>query len=107
MTQKIQVPIIAEKHQEGEKPEYLFWVGSMGAFDDRYQKVTRAFVKILHHLGVDYAVLGTEEVSSGDAARRAGNEMLFQMQAMQNIELFEQYGVQKIITCDPHAFNTF
>jgi Fe-S oxidoreductase len=106
-TTKISVPIISEKHANGEKPEYLFWVGSMGAFDDRYQKVTRAFVRILHHLGVDYAVLGTEEVSSGDAARRAGNEMLFQMQAMQNIELFNQYEVQKILTCDPHAFNTF
>lgn len=107
MTNKITVPIISEKHANGEKPEYLFWVGSMGAFDDRYQKVTRAFVRILHHLGVDYAVLGTEEVSSGDAARRAGNEMLFQMQAMQNIEIFNQYEVTKILTCDPHAFNTF
>lgn len=106
-TTKITVPIIADKHANGANPEYLFWVGSMGAFDDRYQKVTRAFVRILHYLDVDYAVLGTEEISSGDAARRAGNEMLFQMQAMQNIELFEQYEVKKILTCDPHAFNTF
>jgi Fe-S oxidoreductase len=106
-TKKIEVPVMADRDEKGEKPEYLFWVGSMGAFDDRYKKVTRAFVRILHHLGVDYAVLGTEEVSSGDAARRAGNEMLFQMQALQNIELFEKYGVKKILTCDPHAFNTF
>lgn len=107
MTNKISVPVISEKHAQGETPEYLFWVGSMGAFDDRYQKVTRAFVRILHYLEIDYAVLGTEEISSGDAARRAGNEMLFQMQAMQNIEIFNQYEVKKILTCDPHAFNTF
>ncbi len=106
-TKKIEVPTMSEKYQKGEKPEYLFWVSSMGAFDDRYKKVTQAFVKILTYLGVDYAVLGTEEMSSGDAARRAGNEMLFQMQALQNIEIFNQYEVRKILTCDPHAFNTF
>lgn len=104
---EITVPIMAEKHQNGEKPEYLFWVSSMGAFDDRYKKVAQAFVKILNWLEVDFAVLGTEEMSSGDAARRAGNEMLFQMQALQNIEIFNQYGVKKILTCDPHAYNTF
>jgi Fe-S oxidoreductase/nitrate reductase gamma subunit len=99
----LEVPLMAE----GKKPEYLFWVGSAGAFDDRYKKVSREFVKILNHLGIDYAVLGVEETDSGDVARRAGNEMLFQMQAMMNIELMNGYEVKKIITCDPHDFNTF
>jgi len=104
---KIEVPVMADLFAKGEKPEYLFWVGSAGAFDDRYKKVTRSFIKILTHLNVSYAVLGVEESSSGDIARRAGNEMLFQMQAMMNIELLNAYEVKKIITCDPHAFNTF
>ncbi|MEZ5081856.1 MAG: (Fe-S)-binding protein [Bacteroidales bacterium] len=78
-----------------------------GAFDDRYKKVTREFVKILNFLKIDYAVLGTEETDSGDVARRAGNEMLFQMQAMMNIEVMNGYEVKKIITCDPHDYNTF
>ncbi|MBU8891662.1 MAG: (Fe-S)-binding protein [Bacteroidales bacterium] len=105
--QKIKVPVMADLFAKGEKPEYLLWVGSAGAFDDRYKKVTRAFVKILTHLNISYAVLGVEESSSGDVARRAGNEMLFQMQAMTNIEIMNSYEVKKIITCDPHAFNTF
>ena len=104
---KISVPTMAELAANGQEPEYLFWVGSAGAFDDRYKKVSRAFVKILSYLNVSYGVLGTEELSSGDVARRAGNEMLFQMQAMTNIETMNAYGVKKIITCDPHAFNTF
>jgi len=98
---------MAEKAAAGTDPEFLFWVGSSGAFDDRYKKVTRAFVKILAYLDINYAVLGTEEISSGDVARRAGNEMLFQMQALTNIETFNAYNVKKIITCDPHAYNTF
>jgi Fe-S oxidoreductase len=98
---------MADLAARGEKPEFLFWVGSAGAFDDRYKHVSRAFVKVLEHLGTSYAVLGTEESSSGDVARRAGNEMLFQMQAMMNIEIFEGYEVKKILTCDPHAYNTF
>ena len=98
---------MADLAAQGKKPEYLFWVGSAGAFDDRYKKVSREFVKILNHLGVDYAVLGTEETDSGDVARRAGNEMLFQMQAMMNIEVLNGYEVKKIITCDPHDYNTF
>jgi len=105
--QKIEVPVMADLFAKGEKPEYLLWIGSAGAFDDRYKKVTRAFVKILTHLNISYAVLGVEESSSGDIARRAGNEMLFQMQAMTNIEIMNSYEVKKIITCDPHAFNTF
>lgn len=103
----LQVPLMAEKFAKGEKPEYLFWVGSAGAFDDRYKKVTREFIKVLNHLGTSYAVLGTEESDSGDVARRAGNEMLFQMQALTNIELFRMYEVEKIITCCPHDFNSF
>jgi Fe-S oxidoreductase/nitrate reductase gamma subunit len=103
----IKVPVMAEVAASGRQPEYLVWIGSAGAFDDRYKQSTKAFVRILDHLKVDYAVLGTEESSSGDVARRAGNEMLFQMQALMNIELFNAYGVRKIITCDPHAYNTF
>lgn len=103
---KIQVPIMADLAAEGKKPEYLFWVCSAGAFDDRYKKVTREFVKILTYLNIDYAVLGTEESDSGDIARRTGNEMLFQMQAMTNIEILNGYEVKKIITCCPHDYNT-
>jgi Fe-S oxidoreductase len=103
----LEVPLMAGKMNEGKKPEFLFWVGSAGAFDDRYKKVTRAFVKILDYLKIDYAVLGTEETDSGDVARRAGNEMLFQMQAMMNIEVMNGYEVKKIITADPHDYNTF
>jgi Fe-S oxidoreductase len=103
----VEVPIMADLFAKGEKPEYLFWVGSAGAFDDRYKKVTQAFVKVLTHLKINYAVLGTEESSSGDVARRAGNEMLFQMQALMNIELMEGYEITKVITCDPHVYNTF
>jgi Fe-S oxidoreductase len=104
---KVSVPTMADLFSRGETPEYLFWVGSAGAFDDRYKKVTREFVKILTHFKVSYAVLGTEETDSGDVVRRAGNEMLFQMQALMNIELFNMYGVKKILTCCPHDFNTF
>ena len=105
--QKIEVPVMADLFAKSEKPEYLLWIGSAGAFDDRYKKVTRAFVKILTYLNISYAVLGVEESSSGDVVRRTGNEMLFQMQAMTNIEIMNSYEVKKIITCDPHAFNTF
>lgn len=104
---KVEVPVMADLLAKGEKPEYLLWVGSAGAFDDRYKHVSRAFVKVLDFIGTSYAVLGTEESSSGDVARRAGNEMLYQMQAMMNIEIFEGYEVKKILTCDPHAYNTF
>lgn len=102
----LDVPLLSDKISEGKNPEYLFWVGSAGAFDDRYKKVTREFVKILNQLKIDYAVLGIEETDSGDVARRAGNEMLFQMQAMMNIEVLNGYKVKNIITCDPHEFNT-
>ena len=91
----------------GEKPEYLFWVGCAGAFDDRYKKVVRAFVKILTYMNVSYAVLGKEETCTGDPARRAGNEMLYQMQALQVIEIFSRYNVNKVITICPHCYNIF
>lgn len=102
---KIEVPVMSEVFAKGEKPEFLFWVGSAGAFDDRYKKVSQAFVKILHYLKVSYAVLGIEETDSGDVARRSGNEMLFQMQALMNIEVMNGYEIKKIITCDPHDYN--
>lgn len=107
MSKKITIPIMSELFAQGRKPEFLWWVGSAGAFDDRNKKVSRAFAKILTYLGTDFAVLGKEESSSGDVARRAGNEMLFQMQALMNISLLDQYGVTKILTCDPHVYNSF
>jgi len=106
-TRKIEVPVIADLFARGEKPEYLFWVGCAGAFDDRYRKVVRSFTKILTYLDVSYAVLGKEETCTGDPARRAGNEMLYQMQALQVIELLKAYEVKKIITVCPHCFNIF
>lgn len=106
-TRKVEIPVMADSFARGERPEYLFWVGCAGAFDDRYKKVTRAFAKILTYLGTDFAILGKEETCTGDPARRAGNEMLYQMQALQNIELFKAYEVKKIITICPHCFNIF
>jgi Fe-S oxidoreductase len=91
----------------GVKPEYIFWIGSAGAYDDRYKNVSRSMIKILNHLKVSYAVLGIEETSTADAARRAGNEMLYQMQAFMIIDLLKNYQVRKILTCDPHTYNTF
>jgi Fe-S oxidoreductase/nitrate reductase gamma subunit len=101
------VPVMADLHDKGKEPEYLFWVGCAGAYDDRYKKVVRAFIKILNHLGTSFAVLGREESCSGDPARRAGNEMLYQMQAMQNIDILKRYGVTKILTICPHCYNIF
>lgn len=106
-SRKIEIPVMADLFAKGEKPEYLFWVGCAGAFDDRYKKVVRAFAKILTHLNISYAVLGKEETCTGDPARRAGNEMLYQMQALQLIELFKMYEIKKIITICPHCFNIF
>ncbi len=105
-TKTIKVPTMAEMAANGEQPEILFWVGCAGAFDDRYKKVTRAFTMILDHVGIKYAVLGTEESCTGDPAKRAGNEFLFQMQAIQNIEVLNAYQVKKIVTACPHCFNT-
>ncbi len=102
----LKIPTMAECMAKGEPPEILFWVGCAGAFDDRYKKVTQAFVKILDYIGIRYAVLGTEESCTGDPARRAGNEFLFQMQALGNIEILNGYQVHKIVTACPHCFNT-
>lgn len=100
------VPTMAELAAKGESPEVLFWVGCAGSFDDRAKRVTTAFVKILNAVGIKYAVLGTEETCTGDPARRAGNEFLFQMQAMNNIQVLNGYNVKKIVTACPHCFNT-
>jgi heterodisulfide reductase subunit D len=100
------VPTMAELAAKGESPEVLFWVGCAGSFDDRAKRVTKAFVKILNAVGVKFAVLGTEETCTGDPARRAGNEFLFQMQAVSNIQVLNGYNIKKIVTACPHCFNT-
>lgn len=103
---KIKIPTMAELAAENKTPEVLFWVGCAGSFDDRYKRVTWAIVKILNHIGISFAVLGTEESCTGDPAKRAGNEFLFEMQAISNIQVLNGYGVKKIITACPHCFNT-
>ncbi|MBV7268318.1 (Fe-S)-binding protein [Winogradskyella luteola] len=105
MSEQLKVPTMAEYMAEGKQPEILFWVGSAGSYDDRAKKITKAFVKILNKANVDFAVLGTEESNTGDLAKRAGNEFLFQMQAVMNIEVLNAYEVKRIVTCDPHSFN--
>lgn len=100
------IPIMADLAAEGKEPEILFWVGCAGSFDARAQKVTKAFCKIMNETGIDYAILGNEEMCTGDPARRAGNEFVFQMTALQNIETLKMYKVQKIVTACPHCFNT-
>ena len=102
----IKVPTLAECMAEGRTPEILFWVGCAGSFDERAKKITKAFVKLLDNAKVDFAVLGAEDSCSGDPAKRAGNEFLFQMQAMTNIEVMNAYEVKKIVTTCPHCFNT-
>lgn len=97
---------MAEYQSEGKKPEVLFWVGCAGSFDARAQKVTKAFVKILEAAGIEFAILGNEESCTGDPARRAGNEFVFQMTALQNIEVLNMYEVKDIVTACPHCFNT-
>ena len=92
--------------QEGKSPEVLFWVGCAGSYDERAQRVSRAFAEILNKAKVEFAILGAEEGCTGDPAKRAGNEFLFQMQAMQNIEVLNGYGIKKIVTACPHCFNT-
>lgn len=104
--EKIVVPTMAEMISAGKKPEVLFWVGCAGSFDDRAKKITKAFVRILNKAGIDFAVLGAEESCTGDPAKRAGNEFLFMMQAMQNIEVLKAYEVTNIVTTCPHCFNT-
>tara|TARA_R110002020_G_scaffold21024_4_gene71529 strand:+ start:588 stop:1379 length:792 start_codon:yes stop_codon:yes gene_type:complete len=106
MAEAIKVPTMAEFMAQGKSPEVLFWVGCAGSFDDRAKKITKAFVKLLAKAGVEFAVLGTEESCTGDPAKRAGNEFLFQMQAVTNIEVLNAYEVKKIVTACPHCFNT-
>ena len=103
---ELQVKTMAEFMAEGKEAELLFWVGSAGSFDDRAKKITKAFVKIMNTAGVNFGVLGSEESSSGDAAKRAGNEFLFQMQALANIEVMNTYNVKNIVTTCPHSYNT-
>ena len=102
----LQVKTMADWMAEGKEAEILFWVGSAGSFDDRAKKITRAFVKVLNKAKVNFGVLGTEESSSGDAAKRSGNEFLFQMQAIMNIEVMNSYNVKRIVTTCPHSYNT-
>jgi len=96
---------MAEYAAEGKQPEILFWVGCAGSFDSRAQKITKAFVQILNDVGMSFAILGNEESCTGDPARRAGNEFIFQMTALQNIETLKMYEVKKIVTACPHCFN--
>ena len=100
------VPTLAEFAAEGKKPEVLFWVGCAGSFDERAKKITKSFVKILQKATVSFAVLGAEESCTGDPAKRAGNEFLFQMQAISNIQTLNSYSFSKIVTACPHCFNT-
>lgn len=109
LTKKIiemKINTMAEMMANGETPEILFWVGCAGSFDQRAQKITKAFATILTKVGVKFAILGKEEACTGDPARRAGNEFLFQMMAYQNIQVLNGYGIKKIVTTCPHCFNT-
>ena len=106
MASEIKVPTMAELFAVNQQPEVLFWVGCAGSFDDRAKRITKAFVKILNKANVSFAVLGTEESCTGDPAKRAGNEFLFQMQAVTNIEVMNAYEVKKVVTACPHCFNT-
>ena len=106
MSDVLKVPTMAEFVATGKQPEVLFWVGCAGSFDDRARKITKAFVRLLNKAKVEFAVLGTEESCTGDPAKRSGNEFLFQMQAVTNIEVLNAYEVKKIVTACPHCFNT-
>lgn len=101
----MKVPSMAEMMANGELPDVLFWVGCAGSFDQRAQKITKAFATILQKVGLKFAILGKEEACTGDPARRAGNEFLFQMMAYQNIQVLNGYGIKKIVTTCPHCFN--
>ncbi len=101
----MKVPTMAELVSAGESPEILFWVGCSGSFDQRAQKITKAFAFILNKVGIKFAILGNEEMCNGDPARRAGNEFLFQMMAYQNIQTLNNYNIKKIVTACPHCFN--
>ena len=98
-------PVMADLFSRGESPEILFWVGCSGSYDQRAQKITRAFATILSRIGIRWAILGREEMCTGDPVRRAGNEFIFQMMAYQNIQILNNYQVKKIVTACPHCFN--
>ena len=102
---QLEVKTMAELSEKNITPDFLYWVGSAGSFDDRAKKITRAFVKVLNYANVSFGVLSVEESTSGDVAKRAGNEFLFQMQALANIEVMNSYNIKKIITTCPHSFN--
>lgn len=104
--QKYTAPTMAELVAKGEAPEVLFWVGCAGSFDERAKSITIAFVKILNKVGIKFAVLGPEETCTGEPAKRAGNEFLFQVQALSNIQVLNGYNIKKIVTACPHCFNT-
>lgn len=106
MNEDLKIKTMAEYAAEGKEPEVLYWVGCAGSYDARAQKISRAFVKLLNKAGVSFAILGNEESCCGDPARRAGNEFVFQMLALQNIEILNGYGIKKIVTACPHGYNT-
>src|SRR5690349_18109012 len=101
----MEIPRMADMIANGDTPEILFWVGCAGSFDQRAQKITRAFAAILGRVGIKYAILGKEEMCTGDPVRRAGNEFMFQMMAYQNIQVLNNYNIKKIVTACPHCFN--
>jgi Fe-S oxidoreductase len=107
LTNDIQIPVMADLASKDQHPEYLLWIGCAGSFDERYKKVVQSLIKILNHVGIDFGVLGPEESCTGDPARRAGNEFLFQMQALSNIQIINGYKVKKILTACPHCYNIF
>ncbi|MBN8208655.1 (Fe-S)-binding protein [Bacillus sp. NTK071] len=106
MRDDIVVPTVKEKEKAGEEFEYLFWVGSMGSYDNRSQKIAASFAKIMNEAGISFAILGNKEKNSGDTPRRVGNEFLFQDLAQKNIETFQKHNITKIVTIDPHAYNS-
>jgi heterodisulfide reductase subunit D len=105
-SETLRIPSMSQLAAENKQADVLFWVGCAGSFDERYKRVTWAFIKILNKLAINFAVLGEEEICTGDPAKRAGNEFLFQMQAMQNIQKLNEYGIKKVVTACPHCFNT-
>ena len=106
-TNELRIPVMKDMAASGKMPEYLLWIGCAGSFDDRYKKVIASLIRILNLAEINFAVLGPEESCTGDPARRAGNEFLFQMQALSNIQLLNNYKVKKILTSCPHCFHTF
>lgn len=102
-----EIPTVKEMKKQDKEFDYLFWVGSMGSYDNRSQKIAVSFAKLLNEAGVSFAILGNKEKNSGDTPRRLGNEFLFQELAEHNIGEFEKHGIKKIVTIDPHAFNMF